>query len=95
MSNYGSGKIVRGLKKYKTPKKYSVKKSRKDDKKYLGYDYSNTIIKNSVSSHILRNDTVNRFISFIQDYFMNTIKQIRIMKNWKNYTVEKDDKYIR
>ena len=86
--------LLRNLRRYKTPKKYSVKKSRKDDKKYLGYDYSNTIIKNSVSSHILRNDTVNRFIGFIQDYFMNTIKQIRIMKNWKKKLGQKNFRWL-
>lgn len=87
--------MIQGLFRYKRPKRYQEVKLRKDKKLYLGYDYSRTILKNSMSSHILRNPTVDTFVSFIQDYYMNTIRQIRIMKNWKNITVEKDDKYIR
>ena len=87
--------LLQGLLKYRQPKRYAEIKRRKDNKLYLGYDYSKTLLKNSVSQHILRNEIVDTFISFIQDYYMNTVKQIRIMKNWKNITVEKDDKYIR
>jgi hypothetical protein len=87
--------MIEGLFRYKRPNRYKEVKTRKDKKLYLGYDYSRTILKNAVSSHILRNPVVNTFVSFIQDYYMNTIRQIRIMKNWKNITVEKDDKYIR
>tara|TARA_Y100000766_G_C18674506_1_gene491654 strand:+ start:81 stop:344 length:264 start_codon:yes stop_codon:yes gene_type:complete len=87
--------MIQGLFKYKQPKRYAEIKRRKDSKMYLGYDYSKTLLKNAISQHILRNETMGIFVSFIQDYYMNTIKQIRIMKNWKNITVEKDDKYIR
>ncbi len=83
------------LYRYKREKLYSYKKSRKDNKKYLGYDYSETLMTNSMSSHILRNETISNFIEFCTDYYNNTIKQIRVMKNWKNYTSKKDDKNIR
>jgi hypothetical protein len=83
------------LYKYKRENRYEYHKRRKDSKKYLGYDYERDLIKNKVSSHIFRNETISDFIDFIQDYYMNTIRQIRKMKNWKNYTVSKDDKNIR
>ena len=83
------------LYKYKREKLFDSRKSRKDSKKYLGYDYSRSLFTNNLSSHILRNQTMLDFIEFCTDYYYNTIKQIRVMKNWKNYTVKKDDKNIR
>tara|TARA_B100000900_G_C20600006_1_gene725076 strand:- start:4498 stop:4767 length:270 start_codon:yes stop_codon:yes gene_type:complete len=83
------------LYRYKRENRYNYHKIRKDSRKYMGYDYSNDLIKSKISSHIFRNETMNTFIEFLQDYYMNTISQIRKMKNWKNYTVHKDDKNIR
>tara|TARA_A100001037_G_C15153237_1_gene641155 strand:+ start:11895 stop:12164 length:270 start_codon:yes stop_codon:yes gene_type:complete len=83
------------LYRYKREKLYSAKKSRKDSRKYLGFDYSDNLLQNSLSSHILRNQTISDFVEFLTDYYYNTIKQIRVMKNWKNYTSKKDDKNIR
>ena len=76
--------MFEGLFRYKQDKRYAFVKRRKDDKLHLGYDYSRTLLKNAISQHILRNPTVDVFVSFIQDYYMNTVRQIRIMKNWKN-----------
>tara|TARA_B000000441_G_C21719541_1_gene338179 strand:- start:334 stop:603 length:270 start_codon:yes stop_codon:yes gene_type:complete len=87
--------LFKDLYKYKRIRKYDVKKEFRDERLYLGYDYSQNLIKNSISKHILRNETVKDFIEFCTDYYMNTIKQIRSMKNWKNFTVKKEDKNIR
>lgn len=87
--------LYKDLFRYKRVKFYDSMKSIKDEKKYLGLDYENNLIQNFVSSHILRNQTVNEFLSFCTDYFYNTVKQVRIMKNWKNYTSKKYDKNIR
>ena len=87
--------LYNDLYRYKREKLYSIKKARKDSRKYLGYDYSSNLMQNSLSSHILRNQTISDFVEFLTDYYYNTIKQIRIMKNWKNYTIKKDDKNIR
>jgi hypothetical protein len=83
------------LYRYKREKRYDYQKSRKDNRLNLGYDYSDDLISNSVSKHIFRNETMRDFISFCTDYYMNTIKQIRKMKNWKNFTADKDDKNVR
>lgn len=84
-----------GLYRYKREKRYNYQKVRKDNRKNLGFDYSETLINMNVSKHIFRNETVRDFIDFCNDYYMNTIKQIRKMKNWKNYTVDKDSQNIR
>tara|TARA_B100001093_G_scaffold379307_1_gene364675 strand:+ start:13604 stop:13873 length:270 start_codon:yes stop_codon:yes gene_type:complete len=83
------------LYRYKREKIYDARKTAKDDKKGLGYNYKNDMITNRISRHIVRNQTMLDFIQFCTDYFYNTTKQIRIMKNWKNYTSSKDDKNIR
>ena len=80
---------------YKTQKLYSYKKNVKDDRKNTGYDYSETLLTNSLSKHIVRNDTMFDFIGFLTDYFYNTIKQIKVLKNWNNYITEKEDKNIK
>jgi hypothetical protein len=83
------------LYRYKRVKLYSARKEAKNNKKYLGLDYKNTFIINFLSRHIWRNDRMYDFLGFCTDYFYNTIKQIRVMKNWKNYTSNKDDKSVR
>lgn len=83
------------LYRYKRQKIYDARKTAKDNKKHLGYSYKNDLITNRVSRHIVRNQTMLDFVQFCTDYFYNTIKQIRVMKNWKNYTTNKDDKNIR
>jgi hypothetical protein len=80
---------------YKGDKRYDYQKSRKDNRLNLGYDYSEDLIRNNISKHIFRNETIRDFIDFCTDYYMNTIRQIRKMKNWKNFTVDNDDKNVR
>ena len=84
-----------GLYRYKRVKLYDTRKEAKNNKKYLGFDYRNTFMINFLSRHIWRNDRMYDFLGFCTDYFYNTIKQIRVMKNWKNYTSNKDDKSVR
>ncbi len=67
------------LYKYRAKKIYDARKTAKDDKKYLGYDYKRDLITNRISRHIVRNQTMIDFIEFCTDYFYNTIEQIRVM----------------
>lgn len=83
--------LFKNLLKYKLKNLYSSAKSRKDNRKNLGYDYSNSLMQRNLSSHILRNQTLVDFIGFVNDYLFNVIKSIKMMQQWKNYTVKKDD----
>jgi len=83
------------LYRYKREKRYNYQKVRKDNRLNLGYDYKDELIRNHISPHIFRNDVIRTFIGFCTDYYMNTIFQIRKMKNWKNFTVKKDDTNVR
>lgn len=87
--------LFSGLYKYKRKHLYDVAKSRKDSRLNTGYDYTETLMQNSVSSHITRNATMQVFLSFITDYIVRIIKSIRVLKAYKNYTIKKDDQYIR
>ena len=41
------------LYRYKREKRYNYQKVRKDNRLNLGYDYSDDLIRNNISSHIL------------------------------------------
>jgi hypothetical protein len=81
---------------YKKIRIYDNAKSRKDDRLNIGYDYTNEpFLARMLSRHIIRNQTLNEFLIFIDDYIFNLLKGVKVLKSYKNYTVKKDDKYIR
>ena len=80
---------------YKRKKLYDYAKTRKDNRLNLGYDYSEDLLKNTVSDHILRNQVVNDFVAMLNDYILNLVSGIRRLKLYKNYTVKKEDTKIR
>jgi hypothetical protein len=84
-----------GLFKYKEAKLYDAAKSRKDSRLHTPYDYRETLVNNSVSRFILRNQTIRYFLIFLNDYLYNVTKGIRHLKSYKNYTVKKDDQNVR
>jgi len=81
---------------YKRAKIYDKAKSRKDSRLNVGYDYTQgSFMGKMLSRHIVRNQTLNDFLVFIDDYIFNLLKGVKVLKSYKNYTVKKDDKYIR
>jgi hypothetical protein len=76
---------------YKRVKLYDAQKTRKDDRYYQPFDYKDSLITKNVSRHLLRNATLTAFMVFVNDYLFNIIIGIRSLKNYKNYTVKKDD----
>jgi hypothetical protein len=48
-----------------------------------------------VSKHIVRNNILRDFMKFLDDSFFNIISGVRRVKAYKNFTIKKDDKYIR
>lgn len=83
--------LFKDLLKYKRKNLYSGAKTRNDKRLNLGFDYENSLMQRNISNHILRNSTINDFISFLNDYLFNTIKSIKKLQQWKNFTVDKDD----
>jgi hypothetical protein len=76
---------------YKKVKLYDTTKTRKDRRYYQPFNYKDALINKNVSRHLLRNNTLKFFMIFVNDYLYNIIVGIRGLKNYKNYTVKKDD----
>ena len=88
--------LYKDLLAYKRKSLYKAAKTRKDSMLNVGSDYQSTgLLSNMLSKHIQRNVTLKAFIDFLDDYLLNALKAPRFLKGYKNYTVKKDDKYIR
>lgn len=82
--------IYKDLYKYKLIKKYSITKSMNDLRRNEGRDYSNDLLKNSLSPHIQRKDIMRDFIGFIQDIFVDNVKTVTRLKLFKAFAMPKD-----
>ena len=81
---------------YKRSRLYDVARTRKDSRLNIGNTYhEGGLLQKMLSNHILRNKTLRDFINFLDDSLLNIIRGNRFLKGYKNYTVKKDDKYIR
>jgi hypothetical protein len=88
--------LYKDLLSYKRKSLYKVARTRKDARLNTGADYQEVgLLQRMLSKHIQRNQTLSEFISFLNDYLLNILKGPRFLKGYKNYTVKKDDTYIR
>lgn len=83
--------LFKDLKVYKRKRLYKIAKHRKDDLKNTRYDYDNILLQKQLSRFIQRNQTMREFLGFINDIIINLLRQVRYLRNFKNFTVEKDD----
>jgi len=87
--------LYKDLLKYKLKNLYSGAKTRKNDLKNQGFDYSESLMQRNLSGHILRNQTMGDFISFINDYLNEIINSVKKLQQWKNFTVKKDNTNVK
>ena len=88
--------LYKDLLAYKRQSLYKAAKTRKDSRLNVGADYQEIgLFQRMISRHIQRNQTMNEFVSFLNDYLLNILKGNRFLRGNNNYTVKKDDKYIR
>jgi hypothetical protein len=81
---------------YKRKRLYKIAKHRKDENLNVKYDYKkHGLLKNQVSPHIMRNQTMREFLLFVNDYMVALLDQVRYLKNFGNFTVEKDEERTR
>lgn len=81
---------------YKRKRLYKIAKHRKDSTLNTRYDYnSKGLLKNQLSHHIQRNQVMREFLMLVEDYILKILDQVRYLKSYKNFTVEKDDDRIR
>jgi hypothetical protein len=88
-------KLTDGIFKSRRVKIYQVSRQFSDDRKNLPNNYRINILKNSISSHIFRNNQMFDFIIYIQEVVANWVDSVNVLKVFKSYTVKKDDKNIR
>jgi len=81
---------------YRRKRLYNVAKHRKDQNLNVKYDYKkNGLLQNQLSQHIQRNQTMREFLMLVNDYIVSLLDQVRYLKNYKNFTIEKDDERTR
>jgi hypothetical protein len=87
--------IYKNLFKVTNKRKYDVAKSAVDDRKNLGNDYSENVLKKSLSSYIFRNSSMNDFIVLLQNIISMQIDSVSYLRGFKSYTTKKEDKKFR
>jgi len=70
------------------PELYEIK-HRNDNQYHKGFDIEHNILKKSSSGHIYENDNMNGFLTRFQKLVYLLVDQMFIMKNFKNFMVDK------
>jgi hypothetical protein len=70
---------------------YSVRRTAVDERKHLGNNYRDNILRNSISQYIYRSPVMNDFISLLQETLADLIDSVKYLKKYKSYTTKKDD----
>ena len=87
--------LIKNLFKVRKRRNYSIRKNILDDRKNLGNNYRENILKNSISPYIYRNAHMNDFITFIQQVLADIVDTITQLKTYKAYTLKKEDTKVR
>jgi hypothetical protein len=78
----------------KTPKNlYDQSYKYGENRKNLGFDYreKDVLVKKTMMPRLFLNDNVKNFLSYVNDVMVNNIDSVKIIRNFFNYTVKKDD----
>lgn len=59
-----------------------------------GYDYSKTLIRNSLSDYLYGNETLAGFLDRLNDIMVHLVDCVKYIRNYYNYAVPKDYKKI-
>jgi len=69
------------------PELFYMKHRHDDNKDYI--DYSNVLFDRNLSPYIFKNDMMNSFLKRTQVLLSLLFDQMNVMKNFKNFTVDK------
>lgn len=67
---------------------YDLKHRHDDNDQFV--DYEKQILDNSLSPYIYKNDLMNSWLKKMQPLLSLLFDQMNIVKNWRNYIVDKD-----
>lgn len=71
------------------PELYDLKHRHDDDKSFL--DYENVILDKSLSPYIFENETMSNYLKGLQPAVSILFDHMSVIKNFKNYLVDKYD----
>lgn len=86
--------LYSGLYKYKRQSLYRIAQTAGEERKNLKFDYSNSIFRKTMSSHMFRNQTLFDFLGFGNDLWVKMVDSIKQYRIFKIYSVDKDYKHI-
>jgi hypothetical protein len=78
----------------KTPNKlYESSYTYGESRKNLGFDYrkKDILLKKTMMPRMFLNDTVKNFLSYVNNVMVNNIDSVKVIRNFFNFTVKKDD----
>ena len=87
--------LIQNLFKSRQRRESEVRKTVVDARKNLGNDYSQNVLRKSMSAYIFRNDIMNDFVILIQKVVTDLIDSVAYLKGFKSYTTKKEDKRFR
>jgi len=73
---------------------YKISETYGEDIKNTGLDYSKILIKKTSSNYIFRNQNLSDFLSYLNDIVFEYIESVKVLRVFRNYTVEKDYRKI-
>lgn len=67
---------------------YDLKHRHDDNDQYV--DYENQILDSSLTPYMYKNDMMNSWLKKMQPLISILFDKMNVIKNWKNYIVDKD-----
>ena len=68
----------------------------KSEQNKTGYDYKDKLMKNAVSPRFFAGNPISEtFLRYVNDIVFESIESVKTLRNFFNYTVEKDQKDIK
>jgi len=89
------GRKTYSLKKYKAKPLYKLAETFGEERKNLPYNYKETLLSKMLSPYIYRKRDISGFLDFINDWVVSLLEGVGKLKILKNFTVDKDYKYIK
>ena len=87
--------LFKNLFKSRQKRNYDVRKTAVDSRLNLGNNFSENVLKNSMSNYVFRNKHMSDFITMLQLSLTDLINSVTYLKGYKSFTTKKDYKKFR
>jgi hypothetical protein len=89
-----SDSIVENSFSYRKVSLYKLAKTRGEQRVNLTFDYRKDVISKTISKHLLRVPIIYYFTEYLNDYFVNLIDTVKVIRIFRVFSVDKDYEYI-